>query len=84
MHINASTLQYTPPMQPTGFQEHFLFNMMLPNLKACLAMPAYFTQILAQHLSDQFYFRQTLHLAYVYCPAIAHNRHAITNRVEFV
>src|SRR2546426_4957374 len=47
-------------------------------------MLAYFAQFLTQHLSDQFYFRQTLHLAYVYCPPIAHNRHAITNRIEFV
>src|SRR5260370_15080951 len=47
-------------------------------------MLAYFTQFLTQHLSDQFYFRQTLHLAYVYCPPIAHNHHAITNRIEFV
>src|SRR5260370_38686941 len=58
--------------------------MVLPNLKARLAMPTYFTQFFAQHLRDQFYFRQVLHLAYIYCPAIAHNRHAITNRVEFV
>src|SRR5437879_13145689 len=58
--------------------------MVLPNLKARLAMSTYFTQFFAQHLRDQFYFQQVLHLAYIYCPAIAHNRHAITNRVEFV
>src|ERR1700694_1258168 len=58
--------------------------MVLPNLKAGLAMSTYFTQFFAQHLRDQFNLRQVLHLAYVYGPAIAHNRHAITNRVEFV
>ena len=58
--------------------------MVLPNLEAGLAMSTYFTQFFAQHLRDQFNFRQALHLAYVYCPAIAHNGHAITNRVEFV
>src|SRR5436305_11708465 len=84
MHINARALQYTPSTQPTGLQEHFLFNMVLPNLKAGLALPTYFTQFFAQHLRNQFYFRQALHLAYVYCSTITHNRHTITNRVKFV
>src|SRR5690348_8649701 len=84
VYIDVRPLQYTPTSQLASLQEHFLLNVVLPNFKACLTMLAHFPQLLAQHLSDQFYFRQTLHLAYIYCPAIAHNCHAITDRIEFV